>query len=150
MTASSHRELPGEQGNAADVIGSGQKTVTGHADSGLGETGINPRIETGLPESESVRAESGSDPNMATAHGATARGRTTTEKTTASDALNRLTANRKQNESENDGHGHESCLTESGLDDPSLFSIRRSGNTGGSRKGAVLRNFSRLTSPSVL
>ena len=99
MTANGHGKLPGEQGNAnsVDGIGSGQKTATGHV-----ETGINPRIETGLPESES-------DPKIAT------------EKTTASDALDRSTANSKRSESENDGHGHESCPTESGLYDPSLF-----------------------------
>ena len=107
--------------NAVDGIGSGQKTATGHAESCLSETGIDPRIKTGLPKSESVRAGSRSAPKIATAHGATARRRTATEKTTASDALVRLTANGKRSESENDGHGHESCPTESGLYDPSLF-----------------------------
>ena len=50
MTATSHSDLPGGQGNvfADNVIGSGQKTATGHAESGHGETGIDPRIETGL------------------------------------------------------------------------------------------------------
>ena len=62
-----------------DVIGSGQKTATGHAESGL-----DPRIETGLPENESARAESGSDPKIATA-----RGRTATKRMTDSDALDR-------------------------------------------------------------
>ena len=77
-TASGHREPPDERGNAHadDAIGSGQKTATGHAESGLGETGF--------PENESARAESGSVPNIATA-----RGRTETEKMTASDALDR-------------------------------------------------------------
>ena len=75
------QELPGERGNehAADAISSSQKTATGHA-----ETGINPRIETGLPENENARAESGSDPNIATA-----RWRTATERMTAFDALDR-------------------------------------------------------------
>ena len=52
-------ELPNEQGNAhtADVIGSGQKTMAGHSDSGLGKTGIDPRIETGLPENETARED---------------------------------------------------------------------------------------------
>ena len=95
MTSSSHCELPGEQGNAVDVIGSGQKTATGYV-----ETGIDPRIETGLAESESVHAARGSDPKIATACG-----RTVTEKT-ASDALDCLTANGKQRKSENDGNGH--------------------------------------------
>ena len=54
------------------MIGSGQKTTTGHA-----ETGIDPRIETGLPENES-----GSDSKIATA-----RGRTATERMTALDLL---------------------------------------------------------------
>ena len=102
------------------MISSGQKTATGHVESGLGETGTDPRIETGLPESESVRAGSGSDPKIATA------------KTTASDALDCLTANGKQSESENDGygHGHESCPTESGLYDPSLFLNPKIGKHG--------------------
>ena len=78
MTASGHGELPGKQGiaNAVDGIGRGQKIATGHVESGLGETGIDPKI--------------------ATAHGATARGRTATKKTTASDALDRSTTNGKQ------------------------------------------------------
>ena len=90
------RELPGERGNghAIAVIGSGQKTATGHVESSPGEIGIDLRIETGLPESKSACAESGSDPKIATAHGATAhgatdRGRTATERMTASDALDR-------------------------------------------------------------
>ena len=99
------------------MIGSGQKTATGLS-------------ETSLPKSESVRAGSGSDPKIATAHGATARGRTAAEKTTASNALDRLTANRKQSKSENDGHGHESCPTESGLYDPSLFLDSKIGKHG--------------------
>ena len=112
------------------MIGSGQKTATGHVESGLSETGIDLRIETGLPESESVCAASGSDPKIATAHGATARGRTATETTTASDSLDRLTANGKQSESENDGHGNESRPTESGLYDPSVFLDPRIGKHG--------------------
>ena len=68
---------------------------------------------------------SGSDPKIATP-----RRRTATEKTTASDALNLLTANGKQSESENDGHSHESCPTESGLYDPSVFLDPRIGKHG--------------------
>ena len=123
--SSRDRELPGEQENAVDVIGSGQKTATGHIERSLSETGINPRIETGLPESESVRTGSGSNPKIVTA-----RGKTVTEKTTASDALDRLITNGKRSESENDGHGHESCPTESGLYDPSLFLDPRIGKHG--------------------
>ena len=69
------REPPGERGNvhADNVIGSGQKTATGP-----GENGIDPRIETGLPENENESAR-----------GATARGTTATERMAASDALDR-------------------------------------------------------------
>ena len=44
------------RGNAhsVEVIGSGQKTTTGHGESSLSETGIDPRIEIGLPKNESV------------------------------------------------------------------------------------------------
>ena len=44
MTASSHSNLSGRQGNAYadDVTGSGQLTATGHAESGHGENGIDP------------------------------------------------------------------------------------------------------------
>ena len=68
MTASGHRDLPGELENvyADDVTGSGQKTATGHAESEPGETGIDPRIETGLPENESAHIESGSSQKTAT------------------------------------------------------------------------------------
>ena len=115
MSASGHRELPGELGNAhsVDVIGIGQKTETGHGESCLGETGIDPRIETSLPENESSRVKSRSDPRIATARDAIARRRTATEKMTAFDALALLTANGKRRESKNDGHGHESCPTAS-------------------------------------
>ena len=107
MTASGHDDLPGKQGNAnaADV------------------TSIDPRIETGLPENES-----GSDPNIVTDHVATVHGRIATEKTTASDALDRSTANGKR--SENDGHGHESSPIENGFYDPSLFLDPKIGKHG--------------------
>ena len=128
VTANGHDDLPGEKGiaNAVDGIGSGQKTATG----------IDPRIETGLPESESERDGIGSDPKIATDHVATVRGRTATEKPTASDALDRSTANGKRSESENDGHGHESCPTESGLYDPSLFLDPKIGKHGRIEKGS--------------
>ena len=87
MTSSGHEsgkgysdvDLPGEQGiaNAVDVTGSGHKTATGHV-----ESGIDPRIATGLPKSESERDSTGSSPKIAT----TCR-RTATETRTASDAL---------------------------------------------------------------
>ena len=134
LIARGHDDLPGEQGNAnaADVIGSGQKTATGHA-----ETGNDPRIETGLPESESKRDGSGSDPKIATDHVTTVRGRTATEKTTASDALDCSTANGKRSESEKDGRGHESCPTENGLYDPSLFFDPKIGKHGRIDNGSV-------------
>ena len=74
MTANGHGDLPGEQGNAnaVDTTGSGQKIATGHIESGLGETGIDPRIVTGLPESESKRYVTG--PKTATGHAVTTRG----------------------------------------------------------------------------
>ena len=48
VIANSHDDLPGEQGNAnaVDAISSGQMTPTGHVESGLSETGIDPRIAT--------------------------------------------------------------------------------------------------------
>ena len=126
LTANGHNDLPGEQGiaNAVDMIDSGQKIATDHAESGLGETGIDPRIETGLSESECDR--SGSDPKIATDHVATVRSRTAT----ASDALDHSTANGKRSESENDDHGHESCPIENGLYDPSLFLDPKIGKHG--------------------
>ena len=138
MTASIYDALPGEQGitNAVDRIGSGQKTATGHVESSLGETGIDPRIETGLPESESEHDGIGSGPKTATDHVATVRGRTETETTTASDALDRLTSNGKRSESENGSHGHESCPTESGLYDPSLFLNPKIGKHGKIENGS--------------
>ena len=136
VTANGHDELPGEQGiaNAVDGFGSGQKTATGHVESGLSETGINPRIENGLPESKSERDEIGSNPMTVTDHVATVRGRTATEKTTASNALDRLTENSKW--SENGGHRHESCPTESGLYDPSLFLDPKIGKHGRIENGS--------------
>ena len=118
LTANGRDDLPGEQGmaNTVDGIGSGQKTATGHVKSVLGETSIDPRIETGLPESESERDGIGSGRKAATTHG-----RTATKAMTASDALDRLTASGKRSESENGAHRHESCPTKSGLYDPSLF-----------------------------
>ena len=98
---------------------------------------------TGLPESDSERNATGSGLKTTTGHAMTA-----IETRTASDALDRLTASGKQSESKNDGTGHESWPTESGLCDPS--SIRRSGNTGGSRTGADHRRPSRLTTSQSL
>ena len=85
MTASGHSDLPGGQGNAYadDVTGSGQKTTTGHT-----ESGIDPRIETGLPENEIAHVESGSSQKTAIDRDATAHGQRATATMTALDALN--------------------------------------------------------------
>ena len=107
-----------------------QKTATCHVENGLGKTGIDPRIVTGLPESESERDATGSRPKTAPDRAATTRRRAATETRTASDALDRLTASGKQSESENGGPGHESCPTESGLCDPSLFLDTKIGKHG--------------------
>ena len=138
MTTSGHGDLPDEQGNATavDATSSSPKTATDHVESGSG-----PRTATVLPESESKPDTTGSSPKTATAPG-----RTATETMPAADALDRLTASGKQSESEHDGTGHESWPY-----DLPCSSIRRSGNTGGSRMGADLQRFSRLTtSQSVL
>ena len=121
MTANGHDDLPSEQGiaSAVDAISSGPKTATGHVESGLGETGSDPRIATGLRESE--HDVIGCGPKTVTDHIATARGGTAIETRPASNALDHLTASDKQSESENDGTSHDSCPTESGLCDPSLF-----------------------------
>ena len=89
MTASGHSDLPGWQGNAHadDVTGSGQTTATGHTESGHGETGIEPRIETGLPDIESAHVERGSGQKTATAREATAHGQIANMTMTALDAL---------------------------------------------------------------
>ena len=130
MTANGHGDLPGEQGNsnAVGATGSGQKTATGHVESGLGETG--------LPESESERNATGSGPKTSTGHVVTARRWTAIEMSPASDALDRFTASGKQSESENDGTGHESCPTVSGLYDPSLFLNPKIGKHGRIESGS--------------
>ena len=89
MTASGHSDLPGGQGNAhADnVTGSVQKTATGHTEIGHGEAGIDPRIETGLPEIESAHVERGSGQKTGTARDATAHRQRATATMTALDTL---------------------------------------------------------------
>ena len=74
VTASGHSDLPGGQGTRTlnDVTGSSQKTATGHTESDHGKTGIDPRIDTGLPAIESAHVESGSGQKTATAREATA------------------------------------------------------------------------------
>ena len=104
VTASGHSDLLGGQGNAYadDVTGSGQKTATRHAESSHGETGIDPRIETGPPEKESAHVESGNGQKTAIDRDVTAHGQRATATMTA---LDLLTANGKRRESEKDGHG---------------------------------------------
>ena len=135
MTVSGHDNDEEGIANAVDGIGSGQKT-----ESGLGETGIDPRVETGLPERESERDGIGSNPKIATVRGRTATEKTTTQPRTVSGARARTTAMVTTAVRPRAGSMILPCS-----------SIRRSGNTGGSRKGAVLRSFSRLImSQSVL
>ena len=73
--------------HADDVTGSGQTTATGHTESGHGETGIDPRIETGPPANESAHVERGSGQKTATAREATAHGQIANATMTALDAL---------------------------------------------------------------
>ena len=89
MTASRHSDLPGGQGTRTlnYVTGSGQKTATGHTESGHGKTGIDPRINTGLPAIESAHVESGSGQKTATTREATAHGQIANPTMTAIDAL---------------------------------------------------------------
>ena len=89
MTASGHSDIPGGQGNAfADgATGSGQKTATGHAESGHGATGIDPRIETGHIVTGSFHAVTGSGQKTATGHGASGHEKRATWTMTSVDAL---------------------------------------------------------------
>ena len=89
VTASGHSDLPGGQGTRTlnDVTGSGQKTATGHTKRGHGKTGIDPRIDTGLPAIESAHVESGSGQKTATACEATAHKQIANATMTAIDAL---------------------------------------------------------------
>ena len=59
-----------ENAYADGATGSGQQTTTGHATSGHGVLGIDPRIETGHIETESSHTASGSGQKTATAPGA--------------------------------------------------------------------------------
>ena len=125
MTTSGHSNLPDEQGNAhaPAVTGSGLKTTTDHAKSDPGERGSGPRTATDLAEirSESELNENESGQKTAIDPTVTACGKTATEKSLDADALESLTVSGKWSESESDETGQESCLTKSGLSDPSLF-----------------------------
>ena len=133
MTVTGHPNLPGGQGNAHvdDVTGSGQKTATGHA-----ESGIDPRIETGLAENESVHVESGSGQKTATDLDVTEHEKRATGTLTAFDALDLLTANGKRSESENDGDVHESYSTVNELSYPSMLLDPKIGNHGRITRGS--------------
>ena len=128
MTATGHPDLPGGQGNAyaADMTGSG------HADSSLGETGI----ETGLPENESVHVKSGSGQKTATGHKMTEHEMRATGTMTVVDALDLLTANGKRRESENDGDVHESYSTVTELSYPSVLLDPKIGKHGRITRGS--------------
>ena len=117
MTTSGYSDLPGGQGNAfADgATGSGQKTATGHA-----ESGIDPRIETGLSVTESFHA--------ATGHGVSGHEKRATWTMTGVDALDLLTANGKRRESENDGDVHGSYSFVTWLSYPSVLLDLKIGN----------------------
>ena len=137
MTASGHSDLPGGQGNAfADgTTGSGQKTATGHAESGHGETGINPRIETGHVATESFHAVTDSGQKTATSHCLSGHEKRATWTMTGVDALDLLTANGKRRESENYGDVHGSYSFVTWLSYPSVLLDPKIGNHGRITRG---------------
>ena len=137
MTASGHSDLPGGQGNAfADgATGSGQQTAIGHAESGHGETGIDPRIETGLSVTESFHAATSSGQKTATGHGMGGHEKRATWTMTGVDALDLLTANGKRRESENDGDFHGSYSNVTRLSYPSVLIDPKIGNHGRITRG---------------
>ena len=96
-----------ENAYADDATGSGQQTTTGHATSGHGVPGIDPRIWTGHSETESPHAASGSGQKTATAPGASGHEKRAKRTTTGVDALDLLTANGKRSESDNHNDIHE-------------------------------------------
>ena len=109
-TASGHADLPSGQGKNAyadDATGSGQQTTTGHATSGHGVPGIDPRIETGHSETESPHAASGSGQKTATAPVASGHEKRAKRTTTEVDTLDLLTTNGKRSESDNHRDIHE-------------------------------------------
>ena len=104
-----------ENAYADDATGSGQQTTTGHATSGHGVPGIDPRIETGHSETESPHAASGSGQKTATAHSASGHEKRAKRTTTGVDALDLLTANGKRSESDNHSDTHELLLRDLAL-----------------------------------
>ena len=134
MTATGHGDLPDEQGtaNAPAETGSGRKTATGHVESDPGEADSGLKTATGPAETTSESKRDGTNSGQKTAidHAATTHRQTATETSRVDDALDRLTASGKRSESENDETGHESCPTESGLHDPSLFLGPKTGKHG--------------------
>ena len=127
MTASGHSDLPGGQGNAFanGATGSGQKTATGH-----GETGIDSRIETSLSVTESFHAATSSGQKTATGHEKRA-----TWTMTGVDALDFLTANGKRRDSENYGNVHGSYSFVTWLSYPSVLLDPKIGNHGRITRG---------------
>ena len=124
MTATGHSDLPAGQGkaHADNVISSGQKTATGHAESSPSETGIDPRIETGLSENESF-------------HAGTEHEKRATGTMTVIVALHLLTVNGKRRESENDGDVHGSYSTVIELSYLSVLLDTKIGNHGRITRG---------------
>ena len=132
MTASSHSDLPGGQGNAYadDVTGSDQPTATGHA-----ESSIDPRIETGLSVNESFHAATISGQKTATGHGVSGHEKRAKGTMTVVDALDLLTANGKRRESESDGNVHGSYSSVTELSYPSMLLDPKTGNHGRITRG---------------
>ena len=133
-------DLPDEQGiaNAPVETSSEQKIATGHAESDPGKTGSSPRTATGLAETTSESDATDSGQKTVTGHAATARGRTATETSPADDALDRLTASRSGARARSPRPATGAARPSAGSTILPCSSIRRSGNTRGSRTGAEL------------
>ena len=138
VTASGHSDLSGGQGNASadDVIGSGPKNATGHAESGHGETGIDPRIENGLSVNESFHAATDSGQKTAIGHGVSGHEKRATGTITVVVALDLFTANGKRRERENDGDVHRSYSFVTELSYPSVLLDLKIGNHGRITRGS--------------
>ena len=99
MTASGQSSDSGKRAIANGGSGSGQKTATA-----LAESGIDPRIETDHDATESFHAESGSGQKTATALDVSDHETSVTRTMTVSHAHDLLTANGKRSESDGDAH----------------------------------------------
>ena len=124
MTASSHGDLPDEQGiaNAPAKTSSDLKIATGPDKSGSG-----PKTVTDLAETPSKSERDATDSSQKTA---TARWRTANETSPATGALNCLTASGKRSKSEIDETGTGAGRLRAGSTILPCSSIRRSGSTG--------------------